>query len=341
MFLCAVNFSARRLALATWLALGLSATAQQAIQFSRPANQDPAASANSFLHSNHKSPGDFKAPSSMFGDTGPEASFDMLPGGPPVVYPNANNQHWQKLLQDRKNWSLSTPEQILGVPTPESILGLTDPREDPKLSPGERYLQRQERQAEMAATNGLRGPNIMASRTYDPNRDLFPNLDERSRFGDAHGGTDPGSFSSGPPRVRSAFISQNPETPADQSQKLDTTWASPFGPTEPLPKSTPKQLAGLEAFRALMEPPAKEKTPAFGNFALPAVAAPSRNLQAPPVFNPAGQSFTPLGNDITRISPLAGVTGPPPAPAKKPPLVTPPPWMSSSLQNPTMPQRQY
>lgn len=341
MFLCAFNLAARRFALAALLASGLSATAQQAIQFSSPINQDPAVRANSFLPSKHKSPGDFKAPSSLFGNAGPEASYDVLPGGPPVVYPNANNQHWQKVLQDRKNWSLSTPEQILGVPTPESILGLADPLEDSKLSPNERYLQRQERQLEMAATNGLRGPNLMPPQTYDPNKDLFANPEERSRFADAHAGPNPASFSGGPPRIQSAFISQNSENPADQNQKVDVTWASPFGSPEPLPKPTPKQLAGMEAFRALMEPPAREKTPAFGNFALPTVVAPDPNMQAPPVVNPAGRSFTPLGNDITRISPLAGVTGPPPAPAKRTPLVTPPPWMSSSLQNPTLPQRQY
>ena len=97
----------------------------------------------------------------------------------------------------------------------------------------------------------------------------------------------------------------------------------------------------MEAFRALMDPPAREKTPAGAGFSLPTVAAPDPNLQFLPVFNPSGRSFTPLGNDITRIAPLAGVTGPAPVPANPPPLVEPPPWMSPSLQNPTMPQRQF
>ena len=341
MFLSAVNYVWRGLALAALLAPGWSANAQQAIQFSKPANQDPAAAANSALRLKHSSPADFKAPSSLFGDTGADAGFDELPGGPPVIYPNANNQQWQKMLQERKNWALSTPEQILQVPTPETILGLTDPREDPNLSPEERFLKRQDRLSGISATNGPRGLNGMSSRTFDPNRDLYASPDERSRSGDARSGFDAGSFSSGPPKMQSVFTSLDSGTSPDQNLKVDPTWTSPFGSPEPQPKPTPKQLEGMEAFRALMESPTKAKPSTFGNLGLPAVAAPDPNLQALPVFNRAGSSFTPLANDIKKISPLAGVTGPPPAPPKKSPLVSPPPWMSSSLQNPTLPQRQY
>ena len=323
------------------MALGLSAGAQQAIQFSEPAHQDATVTANSFLPPNHKPPGDFNAPSSLFGNPDADVIFDDLPGGPPVAYPNANDLRWQRMLQDRKNWEFMTPAQNLQVPTPESILGLTDPLEDPKLSYEERFLQRQDRQSQMAATNGMRGPNGVYPGGRDPNQGLFQNLDDRSRFGNVPGGPGSGSFSSGPARKRSPFISQNPESPADRNQKFDATWASPFDSPQPRPKSTPAQLAGMEAFRTLMNPPAKEKTPAGAGFSLPAVAAPDPNLQPLPAFNPSGRSFTPLGNDITRIAPLAGVTGPPPAPAKKPPLVELPPWLSPSLQNPTMPQRQF
>lgn len=340
MFLRAVNFAVRRFALAALMALGLSAAAQQAIQFSRPVNQDPAVTANSFLPSNHKSPSDFNAPTSLFGNAGPDASFDVLPIGPPVVYPNANNQ-FQKMLQDRKNWALSTPELILHVPTAESIFGLPDPLEDPKLSPEERYLQRQERASEMAATNGLHGPANLFSRNHDSNQGLFQNLDDRGRSADDPKGLHPGSSFSSPARMQGPFINQNAEIPTDHNQKFDATWASPFQSPEPLPKATPKQLAGMEAFRALMEPPARETKSAGPNFSLPAAPAPDPNLQVLPVFNPAGRSFTPLGNDITRLAPLGGVATPPPAPAKAPPLVAPPPWMSPTLQNPTMPQRQF
>jgi hypothetical protein len=100
----------------------------------------------------------------------------------------------------------------------------------------------------------------------------------------------------------------------------------------------------MERFRALMEPPTSEKPPATLNFLLPRVAAPDPNLQAQPLFNPIGRSFTPVENDIakpTGLTPLAGVTGPQPIPAKKPALVQPPPWMSQSPQNATLPQRQF
>lgn len=338
-FSCAVTLAARRSGLAALMALSLSAGAQPVIPFS--ADPDPAATANSFLRSNHKSLGDGKAPWSLFDNSGSDADSNVLPDGPPAAYPNANDLRWQKMLQDRKNWALMTPEQVLQVPTPESIMGLTDPLEDPKLSPEERFMQRQDRQSQLAATNGWRYAQGGYSRDRDPNQGPLQNLDDRSLFENVPGRPGSGSFSSGPAKTRSPFASQHPETPADRNRKLNATWAGPFAAPEPLPKSTPAQLAGMEAFRALMVPPVRGKTPAGAGFSLPNVAAPDPNLQVLPVFSPFGRSCPPVVDGTTRIAPLAGVTGPPPVPAQKPSLVEPPPWLSPSLQNPTMPQRQF
>jgi len=346
MFLCAVNFSARCAGLAAFTALGLSASAQQSIQFSKPANQDPTTAANSFQPPSHKSPSAFNAPSSsLFGQQGPSVDFDVLPGGPAPIYPNANGAQWQKVLQDRKNWGLMTPAQILGVPTPESILGIADPLEDPNASPEERYLQRQDRDSEMTATNGLHRPSATRLQNDDRNPGQFQDWSDNGRLADTPGSLGPGSINSGQVRNTSPFWIQNSGTPSGVNQKLDPTWASPFGTPEPLPKATPEQLAGMEDFRALLDREPPQKLPASANYYSPAPAPANPFLQSGPGFNPAGHAFTPVLNDIakpTGLAPLAGVTGPLPAPAKKPALVDPPPWMSpSSLQNPTMPQRQF
>lgn len=340
----AVNVSARWSGLAALMALGLSAAAQQSIQFSRPANQNPTATANSSLPASHKSPSDFNAPKSLFGDDSATASFDILPTGPAPIIPNSYALQWQKILQDRKNWALMTPEQILGMPTPESILGITDPRDDPKLSPEERYLQRQDRRMEMAATNGLPRPDGVSLRQQNQDTGLFQNRNDRGLFTDNPSGLSPRPMVSGPARFSSPFLSQNPGASADMNQASDSTWASPFGSPQPPPQSTPEQLQGMERFRALFESPVSAKAPASAGFALPTTATPDPNLQAQPAFNPVGRSATPVLDDIakpTGLAPLAGVTGPLPAPAKKPPLVQPPPWMSQSPQNSIMPQRQF
>jgi hypothetical protein len=291
----------------------------------------------------HKSASDFNAPKSLFGDDEPTASFDILPGGPAPVMPNAYTLQWQKILQDRKNWALRTPEQILGVPTPESILGIA-PREDSQLSPEERFLQRQDRQWERTATNGLPRPDATFLRTDDPNTGLFQDRNEHSQFTATSHGLIPGATAPGTGRLLNSFLSPNSGNQADLNQPSDPTWASPFGAPQPSLQPTPEQLANMERFRALMEPPPSEKAPATANVFLPRAAAPDANLQAQPLFNPIGRSFTPVQYDIakpTGLTPLAGVTGPPPTPAKKPALVQPPPWMSQSPQNATLPQRQF
>jgi hypothetical protein len=124
---------------------------------------------------------------------------------------------------------------------------------------------------------------------------------------------------------------------------VESAWASPFDSPEPLPKPTPEQLAGMEQFRALLDPPA-EPTPQAAGFSAQPVAAVDPNMERLPVFNPAGRSFTALGNDIGRpvgLQPLAGVTGPLPPPKKPAPVVQTPPWMQDPLQTGTMPQRQF
>jgi hypothetical protein len=257
---------------------------------------------------------------------------------------NPNAAQWQKVLNERKNWALMTPEQIMGIPTPESILGIPDPKEDPKLSLEERFLQRQDRQSQMMASN-----NLVRANPYLWNNDA------------AAAGVFQGSDGNGPldklapdrPQVGSGlranpapFITPTPRPVVGGVPVADNIWASPFGSPEPLPKPTPNQLAGMETFRALLDtapPPAP--TPAASTFSSqPAPAVDPFLQQSSTPFNPVGSAPSAVASSITRpagLTPLSGVMAPPPPRPKPPPLVQTPPWMSQTPTMGTFPQRQF
>jgi hypothetical protein len=339
---CPIIFLKCCLALAAGVMPALPAAAQQTIQFTKPADQDAASQANAFMQTGpRRSASAYNAPTSLFGNNTPTASFDILPGAPDPG-PAANTvsaAQWRKFLDGKKNWTLMTPEEILGVPTPEKILGLTDPKEDDKLSLEERFLQQQDNLTGGGATNGLRRPEAGYWRT-DSATDPFHPADANSRFAENLGGT-----ISGMNKNFNPLFSQNPDASLGENLKSDSAWANPFGMPEPLPKPTPDQLAGMERFRAIMEPTAPEKMAEPSRFSYqPAAAAPDPNLQALPAFNPNGRSFTPLGSGISRpigIMPLPGLTGPPPPAKKASPLVQLPPWLNNTPQPFTPLQRQF
>jgi len=70
--------------------------------------------------------------------------------GPPT--PDLNPA-WQKQEQERSEWSLQTPEEIMGLQTPRQMFGLPD--EDENLSPEERYLHRLDVAKASAADSAL------------------------------------------------------------------------------------------------------------------------------------------------------------------------------------------
>ncbi len=330
---CRVNFLMRRLILAGLVTGAASAPAQQTIQFTKPVDQDLSGTANAFMPTTARrnSAGAFNAPSPLFGEKNSAANFDILPGGPnPGAVSPASAEQWRKFLDGKKNWMLMTPEEVMGIPTPEKILGLTDPKEDPKMSAEERFLQRQERLSSSGATNGFHHPDA-PSWSGDAETSLFRPADANTRFAQTLGGTIPGAD-----KTLNPLFNPNPNSPPDIGQKAGSVWANPFGMAEPLPKPTPDQLAGMDRFRALMEPSVPEKAPEPARFALPLVATPDPNLQALPAYNPAGRSFSALESGIGRpmgLTPLPGLTGPRPVPAKKSAsLVQPPPWLSDGPQ---------
>ncbi len=332
MLLFHVKFAARWLGPAALVLLGVTATAQQTIPLSQPVWDDPTNKANAFLPdtSRYNSAGAFNAPIPLFGARGPSASFDILPGSPPPPISAADALQFQKAFNDKKNWALMTPEEILGVSTPEQILGIADPNYDPSLTPEERYLQSQSRQYAIGVSNAVHRAAVsvwssgdFADGSLDANSRFAGRLDDSERD---------------PARALSSLFGQR----VDAVSQPNSTWSSPFDSPTPLPKPLPAQLAGMESFRALLDPPPPEKPRSA--FVLQPAATPGPNLQSLPAYNPAGGSPRVLISDLIRpvgLTPLPGVTGPQ-APAKKTaPLVRPPPWMQDPLQNSTLPQRQY
>lgn len=340
MFACPVHLAARQLILAWLTALGASAWAQQTIQFSKPATEDPSSKANAFLpDSGRHNPASFNAPASLFGSPNTEPSFD-LPGGAPRVIPENNGPQWQKYLEERRSWTFMTPEEILGIPTPEKMLGLPDPNDDSRLTPEQRFLRRQDREMSLSTSNAQRQAEatLWQSGNDDDNKSPFQPVDAKARLAGALTGSDPSGT-----RTAGLLFGQRPGGVAGMVESSDSAWSSAFQSPNPLPKPTPEQLAGMDRFRALMEAPS-EKPAAAPGFQMPPASPVDPNMQSMPAFNPAGQSFKALESDIAKpkgLTPLPGVTGPPPAPKKAVPLVQPPPWLQSPLQNSTPAQRQF
>ena len=296
----------------------LPAAAQQSILFSKP-TETAAEKANSFMLEAPSKlqgrAGEFNAPKQLF-------NFSPEPTPPLPVMPNIPSQSLRDALDKRKNWTLLTPEEILGVPTPEKILGLPAPNNEDNLSPEQRFLSRQDRAVATAATNAqVRSDAALLENEANP---FLPNnrSGQASRLGD---GPD---FHSTP----NANLRPDGQTGADQRDI--SPWTSAFTVPPAAPKPSPEQQAAMERFRALMEPSSPvETTPARP--VTSTTPLPDPNLQPQPLVNPLGHSFTPLQSSIGRptgIMPLPGITGPykTPAPSKSSSQAQLPPWLSDS-----------
>jgi hypothetical protein len=274
--------------------------------------------------------GQFNAPTELFN---PEPA----PSLPPPEMPTYSSQSLKEALDKRKNWTLMTPEEILGVPTPEKILGLPDPTGDDQRTPEERFLRRQNLAASISATNALRRPDASIFRTDD---NPFAPRDPREA-NDAFAKPD-ASPVAGSRKYFDRLVNASAGTPFGAEQNKDTAWASAFD-QQPAPQLKPnlEQLAAMERFRAMMEPSTPpEKLPAETRFSSARVPVADPNLQPLPIFNPLGQSYPPLQSSINRptgIMPLPGLTANPQSAPPKKPLVQLPPWLSKDPQPPDSP----
>lgn len=314
------------------------------ILFSVPAGDDGTTNTPSLTARSPVLPdfaGAARAPTVSF-DAAPQTEPLPAPSVPAVVSPAATEQ-MQKLLDERRNWTMLTPEEILGLPTPETILGL--PERDAtgqrtKQTVAERYFERQESQSD-TYTNGY----LTADSSAQWNFSSSPS----PQFGPVS--LAPAKNGAGNTTVMEQFLNSggNNNSGAAAGQTPNAGWPKLFSSPEPPPAPTPEQLAAAAEFQKLLEPrsspPAAQTLPDNAIFSA-APAAPGPVL-GQPLVNPMGASFTPLSSGISLpagVPPLPGLFGQtkisitPVAPEWKPQL---PPWMSSAPQPGVIPQPKF
>jgi hypothetical protein len=266
----------------------------------------------------------------------------LLPAPQVMATSPSDFERLQKLLDERKNWALLTPAEVLGIPTPEKILGLPErdaagQKKDRTVA--ERYYERQN-QLQAGRTNNYQ--NDLASRWNLPN-----DRDDRlngNGFNSANGN------SGNPARNADSFFNDN--TPdnnnAASSQKSDAGAGDFFAtPTRPTTTANLEQQAEMERFRQLLNPPqpvtATTASSVKSVFSTPQTAPDSFFGQAPANQNPIGGSFTPLSSGVGGVPVVPGA----PSQNTKSLTVTPswapqaPPWMSQTPQLGVIPQRKF
>jgi hypothetical protein len=240
----------------------------------------------------------------------------------------------QRLLDERKNWALLTPEEILGLPTPEKILG--QPKNEAVVV---RYYERQE-QLRTRTNNDSYGP-ADSTPWWDFSGDQEPQMD--AGVWPSTGGRQ------GNAALTGRLLGGTPGNRAGTAQPPESGWSKSFNLPAVPPKPTPEQQAAMNQFQQLLQP-----------HSLPGGGANSQSLGSP-IFPPAstapapeppavislGASYAPLSSRIvmpTGVTPLPGLLGPTNtglpalAPEWKPQA---PPWMSSAPQPDAIPQRKF
>jgi len=303
-------------------------TAGRSIIFSSPESDAGQSSESSLEPVNPQLglfPGTAQAPVQLFNFSPPNS----LPPAPvsPVFFPQQRTI--QKLLEERQNWILLTPEEILGVTATGKML---QPQErdafgnEIKPTPLERFLQR-ERQLRNGPTNGWRNERAASPWNFERNPDRGDRLD----FGHDH----PAEAARGFGQLLNGQRNHDEAAAPRQNSFWDTA-SQPLSPTTTRPDQD--QLAAMDRFRQLLNPsPVETSQPSPDSqlFTTPKPAVDPFFTRPDFIPNPAGASFTPLSTGIARpmgLTPLPdAVTSLLPsvaAPARKPQL---PPWL---LQGP-------
>jgi hypothetical protein len=272
----------------------------------------------------------------------PVTFFDLNPADdslPVPVSPSISQQQlrMRKLLADRKNWTLMTPEEILGMEASGKMLQAPERdalgrEKDP--TPLERYLERETR-LRNGPTNDWSNDRVEQPRNFarDPDSANPPDY-RRSSSADAA-------------RSFSQILNGQQTHDENADQNGNSSWET-F--SRPLPQAATKsdlqQLAAMERFRQLLNSsPADEAQPSSDNKFFPAPKPVMDPLLTQPDFvpNPAGASFTPLSSGIakpTGLTPLPGAVT-----SLLPPVATPswkpqlPPWLLQGPQPFVMPQQ--
>lgn len=310
--------------------LAVSAPAQETIVFSKPADVS-ADRANSFIGPSSRSAnaGNYNAPKKAF--TVPEPDLPL----PPSVYYRSQDPAVMEALNKRNNWRLLTPEQIMGVQTVEEIMGLADRNASRKLSLEEQFILRQSQGYRGAATNAR-----SSLLTRQDNNPFEQNREDQLPFGqkntlqvdDLTPKNSPWATGQTRPKPDGSLPGEMGDAPAN------TIWKSAFAqPVQPVQfGQSQEEIARMERFRALMDPPAPV-TPVKTHANLVPIAAPAFFEASQPAVNPAGRSAVAVLANIakpTGIKPLPAATGSALTPQTQKPewQAQPPPWMTDKPQ---------
>jgi hypothetical protein len=277
--------------------------------FSKPADNGPAEPASSLELPDETSSQPFRSLA------GPSQRFPL---------PQADaNAALQKELEDRKNWTLMTPEEIMGVQTPEQIFGLTEQDPDKNLSPEERYLKRREKAETAAETNALSGANGWEHKDLG----LFDQPDTSDPFSPQYKQTDSSTFSRIFSPAQTSLFGQK-----TASSKMTPVSSSSQAKAD---KEEEEEMARFRALIGEVPPPSLSPTPALS------VSSPS--LQPLSQFDALGHPVESRDSDLSKpneLTSLAQFTGSytPPKKTKKPSWEPQaPPWLSDGSTPPTTP----
>ena len=261
----------------------------------------------------------------------------------PAISP-AQAQRMQRLLDERKNWALLTPEEILGLPTQGKIPGVPDrdafgqPKNKTVVA---QYYERQEQLRARTNNDNYGAPDSAPRWDFSGSRELPMNPNIWTPAGSRPGNS----------ALMNQLLNGTPDSRPAPAQAPERGWSKSFNLPAPPPGPTPEQQAAMEQFRQLLQPHSLPggiaKAPALGR---PIFSSPSTTPNPAPgqsAVIPIGASFTPLSSGIAMpagVTPLPGLLGqnntalPMLAPEWKPQA---PPWMSSAPQPGAIPQRKF
>jgi hypothetical protein len=321
-------------------AMVLSAAAQQSGQsiiFSAPQTDDAQSATPSLAPQNSQMPvlpGTLQAPVSPFNYGAPNDP----PALPPPQANASANQQMNKLLEERKNWALMTPEEIFGVTATEKLL--QPPERDAmgrekNQTQLERYLDRED-QLQAGSTNGWQNDKEDSPWNFSRDRD------KANPFNTSRYGTDDAAHN------LDRLLNGRRNTDISPNQNGNVSWDSFSTPAQQTPeKQNLEQMAAMERFRQLLEPSPAPAAPSpdGGFFPVPNTVEDPNITQPDFVPNPAGTSFTPLTSGIGKpagLTPLPGIVTATPQPVTVPAWTPqPPPWLLQGPQPFTMPQRKF
>ncbi len=333
-----------------WLGIALGAmltsaaaqTSDRSIIFSTPKSDDTSADVPSLQPQDSRLPvlpGSLQAPDPSLHFQAP----NDFPAGPPAPADSPQTQRMRKVLEERRNWTLMTPSEILGGTAADDLL--QSPGRDPlgrkkESTQLERYLDRQN-PSRSSLTNGWQNERDNSPWQFLKDRDgVNPHAPNRDSTMDTA------------QRLNEYLSSRRiGDGPANQNNK-NFGWDS-FTPPAPQKRDKPdlEQLAAMDRFRQMLDPgpaPLAGSSPESKFFPQPKTAPVSDPYLTQPDFipNPSGGSYSPLTTGIgkpTGLTPLPGiVTQPGIAPATPPAWAPQPaPWLMQGPQPFVMPQRKF